>query len=87
MKQRRRPTSAILNERDRLAAELYRACADGHIKDIKKLKQKFNKSCKDTEQRLLEDEKIKQEKEAKRLARLNKQKTKPSKRKGDKDGK
>lgn len=87
MKPRRRPTSVMLHERDRLASELYRACAEGHIKDIKKLQSKFNKACKEYDQRVAEDERIRQEKEAKKLERLNKQKTKPSKRKGDKDGK
>lgn len=87
MKPRRRPTSVMVHERNRLAADLFRACAEGHIKDIKRLKPKFNKSCKECDIRLLEDEQIRREKEAKKLARLNKQKTKPSKRKGNKDGK
>lgn len=87
MKPRRRPTSVMLHERDRLASELYRACAEGHIKDIKKLQSKFNKACKEYDQRVAEDEKIRQEKEAKRLTRLNNKKTKHSKANGGEDGK
>lgn len=72
MKARRKPTSVILNERNRLASELYRACAEGHMKDIRKLKPKFNQACESYEKRLIEDEKIQQEKEAKKLAKRNK---------------
>ncbi len=73
MKPRRKPTSVMMNERNRLASDLYRACAEGHIKEIKKIKPKFSKACEDYEKRKEEDLKIQQEKEAKRLARKTKQ--------------
>ena len=73
MKVRKKPTSVLLNERNRCAADLYRACADGRIKNLKKLRKQFNESCKQYEARLIEETKLREEKEAKRLAKLNKQ--------------
>ena len=70
MKARRKPTSVMLNERNNLAAELYRACADGRIKDIKKIKTKFVQACISYNERAEEDERIRQEKELRKQKRL-----------------
>lgn len=72
MKERRKPTSVLLHEKERLAADLYRACADGRIKDIRKIKPKFHKACEDYEKRVIEDMKIQKEKELKKKQRRKK---------------
>ena len=76
MKERRKPTSTLFNARNNLASELFRACVEGRVKDIKQIKPKFMRACSEYDSRILEDERIKQEKEAKKLARINKKKNK-----------
>ena len=71
---RRKPTSALLHERDKARDELYNACREGHVKDIKKLHPAFTKSCEEYEKRLEEDARIQAEKEAKRQQRKSKKK-------------
>ena len=66
MNKRRKPTSALKNERDRNRDALYDACREGHIKDIKKLRPAFTKSCEEYEKRLAEEAKLLAEKEARK---------------------
>lgn len=71
---RRKPTSALRHERDKARDELYNACREGHVKDIKKLRPAFTKSCEEYEKRLEEDTRIQAEKETKRQQRKSKKK-------------
>ena len=77
---RKKPTIVLLHERNRYRDELYRACADGRIHDLRKLKVKLKQACEVYEQRLTEEQeaaRLKLEKqklrEEKRLAKLAKQ--------------
>lgn len=76
MKERKKPTSTLLHERNRLAAELYRACAEGHVKDVRKLKPKFITACKVYLERFHEDERVKAEKLARQEERKRKREQK-----------
>ena len=67
MNQKKKPTSVLLNERNKLAAELYRACADGRVNDIRKLKIKFNLATDQYNKRIKEEEELLRIKKEKQL--------------------
>lgn len=69
MTTRRKPTSVLLNEKERLEDAVFTACREGHIHDLKKLKHKLTAAKEAYEQRLMEDAAIQAEKEAKRQER------------------
>ena len=66
---RKRPTIVLLHERNRYRDELYRACADGRIHDLRKLKVKLKQACEIYDQRLAEEQEAARLKEEKKIAK------------------
>jgi hypothetical protein len=76
MSSRRKPTSVLLHEKERLQDAVFIACREGHIHDLKKLKPKLNAATEAYNKRIEEDkaeamrkEQIQQEREAAREAK------------------
>lgn len=76
MANRRKPTSVLQHEKDRLEDAVFVACREGHIHDLKKLKPKLDAAKRAYEERLKEDEALQQEKDRKRAEREEKRRQK-----------
>ena len=69
MADRKKPTSVLLHERNRLRDELYRACSDGRIHDIHKLRVKLKDACEVYDKRIADEQEAARIKEERRKAR------------------
>lgn len=69
MTTKRKPTSALLHEAERLQDAVFVACREGHIHDLKKLRPKYNAAKEAYEKRLQEDANALAEKEYRRQER------------------
>ena len=76
MSTRKKPTSVLRNEKDRLEDAVFVACREGHIHDLKKLKPKLDAAKRAYEERLKEDEAIQREKDRKKAEREEKRRLK-----------
>jgi len=66
---RKTPTSVLKHECERLKNEIYRACADGRIHDLRKANKKFKMAQQQYRDRITEEQEALRIKEEKRLTR------------------